>query len=332
MNGIDPKQQIILEKAGKTYVTNLKVMLASDLFDKKTGKYTTIRGNKNPPPIGWMASEKWDGIRAIWDGTKFISRGSNLGNPKVYSYVPEWFIRTMPAGVPLDGEFWMGRELFNKVSSLSNLLPGAKYKQSDLDKLWSGESTGYPVIFKIFDIPNMNEPFSVRYEFLTKLVPCIKEVYKYPYKFPLQLSKQVIITSEEQLFNIYGILTGKGAEGLILKNPLSYYEGKRSKNMLKMKIKEDAEALVEAYIPGGGRLEGMIGSLACRVIKEGKLTNIKVNIGTGFTDEMRTYDEKSVYHIPLGSIVSFSYMEMTADSVRHPVFKGIRSDIKLSKK
>ena len=55
------------------------------------------------------------------------------------------------------------------------------------------------------------------------------------------------------------------------------------------------------------------------------------NIGTGFSDEQREkyLDEKSEYSIPLGSLVSFSYMELSKDSIpRHPVYRGIRYDIK----
>ena len=54
-------------------------------------------------------------------------------------------------------------------------------------------------------------------------------------------------------------------------------------------------------------------------------------IGTGFTDSQREnyINEDSPEYIPIGSIVSFSYMEMTEDGVpRHPVYRGIRDDIK----
>ena len=53
------------------------------------------------------------------------------------------------------------------------------------------------------------------------------------------------------------------------------------------------------------------------------------NIGTGFTDKDRTEynSSKSSLYIPIGSIVSFSYMELSEDSVpRHPVYRGIRDD------
>ena len=67
---------------GKTYITNLKVMLAQNLYvGNKMIKLNDKLSNilKIPePPIGWYISEKWDGIRAIWDGEKFISRGQKV--------------------------------------------------------------------------------------------------------------------------------------------------------------------------------------------------------------------------------------------------------------
>ena len=74
-----PKVPDITVTGDKTYVTNLKVLLAQNLYVgnkmvKLNDKLSTLL--KIPePPIGWYISEKYDGIRAIWDGEKFISRG-----------------------------------------------------------------------------------------------------------------------------------------------------------------------------------------------------------------------------------------------------------------
>jgi DNA ligase-1 len=60
---------------------------------------------------GWWVSEKYDGVRAIWTGTKLLSRhGKDLKSPK-------WFT----AGLPnrrLDGELWQGRGTFDKLVSV----------------------------------------------------------------------------------------------------------------------------------------------------------------------------------------------------------------------
>ena len=100
--------------------------------------------------------------------------------------------------------------------------------------------------------------------------------------------------------------------------------------MLKYKIKEDAECILREYIPGDGKYIGMLGSLKCELMTDGKPNGIFSQIGTGLNDNQReNYNNKnSSDFIPIGSIVSFSYMEMTKDGVpRHPVYRGIRDDI-----
>ena len=59
---------------------------------------------------GWWVSEKYDGVRAIWTGTRLLSRNGKDMN------APEWFT----AGLPnrrLDGELWMGRGTFDRLVS-----------------------------------------------------------------------------------------------------------------------------------------------------------------------------------------------------------------------
>ena len=83
---------------------------------------------------------------------------------------------------------------------------------------------------------------------------------------------------------------------------------------------------------GEGRLNGLLGSIKCELLTDGKPNGIFTQIGTGFNDSQRENykNEKSQEYIPIGSIVSFSYMEMTKDGVpRHPVYRGIRDDIKV---
>lgn len=340
-----PEVQIISTADDKIYVNNLKVMTAQNLYDAKTGSMvkfndkTSLSLGIKEPPIGWWASEKWDGIRALWDGEKMISRGSGLGKPKVYTYIPEWFRRTLPPGIPLDGEIWIGRGLFQKTSRLSTLKPGKSYSQDDIDSIWLGKEDP-PVVFKVFDIPNDPRPFEKRMKYLQTIVKDRKECWKklaYPGKksFPIQFTEQVKINSIEQLISLYKKLTTEGAEGIMLRAHGSPYETKRSKYMLKYKIKEDSECIVRGYVLGEGRLTGMLGSLRCELLKDGVPSGVFTQIGTGFTDSQRTnYNNKnSKEYIPIGSVVSFSYMEMTDDGVpRHPVYRGIRDDISLTKK
>ena len=340
-----PKVQDISNVDDKIYVKNLKVMTGQNLYDSKTGSIIKLSDKLskelgiNEPPINWWASEKWDGIRALWDGEKIISRGSGIGNPKVYTYVPKWFISILPPGIALDGEIWIGRGMFQSTGKLSNIKPGSSYSLKEIDDIWSGKN-GYPVIFKVFDVPSHDGPFEKRMAFLKNVVLDRKKCWErveYPNKtvYPLQFTEQIKINSMEQLVNLYKNLTSNGAEGIMVRAPGSPYEEKRSKYMLKYKIKEDAECIVRGYLQGEGRLQGMLGALRCEMIRDGKETGVFSNIGTGFSDfQRKNYNlPSSSEYIPLGAIVSFSYMEMTDDGVpRHPVYRGLRFDIETPKK
>lgn len=339
-----PEVQIISTSDEKTYVDNLKVMTAQNLYDNKSGDIIKLTDelsrklNILVPPIGWWASEKWDGIRALWDGEKMISRGSGVGKPKVYTYIPDWFKNTLPPGIPLDGEIWIGRGLFQKTSRLSTLKPGKSYTAEQIEEIWSGGGDP-PVVFKVFDIPNDTRPFEKRMSFLQTVVKDRKVCWNsivYPGKkiFPLQFTEQVKIKSMEQLIKLYTKLTTEGAEGIMLRAPGSPYQTKRSKYMLKYKIKEDAECIIREYIPGDGKYTGMLGSLKCELMTGDKPNGVFTQIGTGLNDNQReNYNNpNSSDYIPIGSVVSFSYMEMTKEGVpRHPVYRGIRDDIPVLK-
>lgn len=326
---IYPESPEILINGDKTYIKNLKCMLAENLYDSKTGSIIKIQPKNlkmlgiKEPPTGWWVSEKLDGVRAIWDGEKFLSRNSQTGlGSKVFSYVPRFIIDSMPGGVALDGEIWLGRNKFNEISSISNWIPGKKFKQEEIDEKWT------QVRYKVFDIPNSVEPYEERMKILDKIIlnsvnccrikklSCILE--------KVELTK---IKSPEHLQEIYHTLTSDGAEGVMLRAPNSPYELKRSKYLLKFKIKDDAEGIVLERLPGTGRLQGLLGSLKIELVKDSKRTGIITNVGTGFSDEERTNDEKNRNFIPVGAMISFSYMELTEDSVRHPAYRGIRTDV-----
>lgn len=319
-----PKDPIIVIKDGKTYIQNLKIMTAQNFYkDNKIIKVDPM------PPIGWFASEKYDGIRAIWNGKQFVSRGSTSGLPKVYSYVPDFILNIMPMGVALDGEIWLARNKFSEVSGLSNIKPGGKYKKEDIDNKWK------LIKYKIFDIPNSEMIFEDRIKLLESIINERKKLWSENFNFPLEIVNHHKITSEEEVYKLFNDLTLEGAEGIMLRAPNSKYEQKRSKYLLKFKIQDDAEAVVKNYSLGTGKYKDKLGALVCALILKGKETNIIFNIGTGLTDEHRNNynnNNNTEYNIPIGSIVSFSYMELTKDNIpRHPAYRGIRLDMAYKK-
>lgn len=310
MSRVFPLHAVRSSENGKEYVEfpgNVGIMLA-DHFD-------TVRGFS---PVGWYASEKYDGLRGVWTGSELVARPSKkkgVLKGKVFTYVPQAVLDMLPPGVSLDGEIWMGRGQFQSVAGLSNLKISKHHPQKVVDEQWSR------VKFMVFDMPHLDEAYEVRRAELERVV---QEIQKKHGRF-IEVAPQVELRSMSHLNEVFDTFVAMGAEGVVVRKPASWYETKRSKDMLKMKIHADAEATVTGYVEGDGKYVGKLGSLVCRLNP-----TVEFHIGTGFTDEMREEyaNPKSQHYIPIGATVSFSYMEFTTAGVpRHPVYRGVRTDV-----
>ena len=71
----------------------------------------------------------------------------------------------------------------------------------------------------------------------------------------------------------------EGGEGIMLRQPESKYENKRSDKLLKVKKFDDAEATVIAIEKGEGRLKDLMGAIRVKS-DDGK----EFKIGSGFND------------------------------------------------
>lgn len=237
---------------------------------------------------GWWLSEKLDGVRAYWDGTKFISRLGNAYN------APDWFRREMPP-VSLDGELWIERGSFNRVV-------GAVKKHSPIQREWE------PVRYYVFDVPTLGGGFEYRMSSIANLAKDFPFIVPVPH-LPCEGNDALRIQLQ--------YMDSIGAEGLMARMPGSFYEGKRSSTLLKIKSFKDAEAIVLSYQAGKGKHAGRMGALRCRMLPDGPL----FKIGTGFSDHDRENPPK------VGSTVSFAYQELTKDGVpRFPSFMRVRND------
>jgi len=86
-------------------------------------------------------------------------------------------------------------------------------------------------------------------------------------------------------------ILGKEGEGVMLKDPASMYEQKRSHLLLKVKKFDQGECIVTGSERGSGRCSGMMGKIF--VTEEG--TGAEFKIGSGFTDaQRRTPPKKGV--------------------------------------
>lgn len=246
-------------------------------------------------PEGYWMSEKFDGVRAYFDGEKFISRQGNVFN------VPQYFKQGLPSvGVmTLDGEFWMGRgEFLNTVSvAMTNTFD-----------LWKD------MRFMVFDVPSHADlPFEKRQDML------IKYFSENKCKFA-EVVNQIQCKSKKHVDKFLKKVEDNGGEGVVLIKNSSKYYGKRTFDFLKVKSFHDAEAVVIGYVDGkkGGWTEGLCGSLRVRLCGE---DNVEFCVGSGLNSKYRVNPPK------IGKIITFRYQELSKYGVpRFPVFMRVRND------
>jgi len=241
---------------------------------------------------GWWMSEKLDGVRAYWDGEQFLSR---LGN--VY-HAPDWFVEGLPE-VPLDGELWMQRKMFQRTVSI--------VRRQDKNDLWR------EVRFLVFDAPAQGGPFEERLEFFQEILAERKPAFAAAH--PHEMCKSLDHLQEE-LARIEAL----DGEGLMLRQPRSKYEIGRSCTLLKVKSFLDAEGRVIGHKAGAGRHKGRLGALQVELAD-----GTRVDVGTGFSDAERENPP------PIGSTITFRYQELSEAGVpRFPSYVSVREDVELA--
>lgn len=225
----------------------------------------------------YWVSEKLDGVRAYWDGERFISRQGNE------YHAPEWFTKGFPA-VPLDGELWMGRGTFETLS-------GAVRKEVPDDEQWQR------IRFKVFDLPAGGRDFDHRLTLLRALFANLSSPY-------IQLVAQEKLPDRETLMARLDRVINEGGEGLMLHLGRAPYRATRSDDLLKLKRYQDDEAVVVSHLPGKGKYTGMMGALLVEM-PNGR----RFKIGTGFSDEQRRSPPA------IGSVITYKYVGKTSNGI-----------------
>lgn len=225
----------------------------------------------------YWASEKYDGIRAYWNGQALITRtGQRIS-------APTWFTENWPRH-PLDGELWMGRGRFEDVlATVRDAVPD--------------ETAWGDVRYMVFDLPSHAGVFTERKIALEKVITQIAS-------HTIERVKHWRIRDEASLEVELKAIVDAGGEGIVLHRGDSLHIAGRSDDLLKVKPYLDAEACVTAHIPGAGKYTGMMGAL------EVKMPNgTHFRIGTGFSDEQRKHPPD------IGSCITYRYHGLTANGV-----------------
>jgi DNA ligase-1 len=228
-------------------------------------------------PRGWLVSEKYDGVRAFWDGRALRFRG---GAPIA---APAWFAQRLPP-IALDGELWLDRGRFEALS-------GIVRRTVPDDGAWQA------LRYMLFELPGGAGSFAERAARLQQLARDVG----WPQLVAVPQSQ---LRSAQALQQRLAAVLAAGGEGLMLHRADAPYHTGRSPALLKLKPLQDADGVVVGHVAGRGRHLGRLGALRLRTDD-----GIEFLLGTGFSDAEREAPPV------LGSRVSFTHRGFTADGV-----------------
>ena len=243
-------------------------------------------------PSAYWVSEKLDGVRAVWNGKTLHFRGGSEVR------APSWFVAGLPP-VPLDGELWLGRGSFDRLS-------GIVRQQVPDEEAWRA------VRYMVFELPGAAGDFSARLRALEDVVAAQASPF-------LAVVPQHRVRDRRALQRLLDVTLAAGGEGLMLHRADAAYLAGRSPALLKLKPWLDDEARVLAHLPGKGRHRGRLGALLVE-----RADGQRFRLGSGLSDAEREQPP------PLGSVVSFRYRSLTpAGLPRFPIYWRLRSDADL---
>ena len=224
-------------------------------------------------PAAYLVSEKYDGVRAAWDGSLLRFRSGRVVS------APAWFSARLP-NVALDGELWLARGRFDALS-------GIVRTRVPVDADWRR------VRFMVFELPGADGSFSARAQ-------RIREIVRQADWPQLQAVDQSPVAHREALQRRLASTVAQGGEGLVLHRADAPYSVGRSDAMMKLKPSLDTEATVVGHQPGRGKYAGQLGALELRT-PQGR----QFLLGSGFTDAQRREPPA------VGSVVTYRYRDLT---------------------
>ncbi|MDP3520645.1 MAG: DNA ligase [Hydrogenophaga sp.] len=240
----------------------------------------------------WI-SEKYDGVRAYWDGQRLLSRGGEV------LQAPDWYTAGWP-DQPMDGELWAGRGRFEEVTSTVR-------RQVPDEGAWRR------IRFMVFDLPRHPGRFDER---LTAYQDLLRHLNR-PWVVAVPQDK---LRSHAELHARLKAMVKAGGEGLMLHRGDAPYRALRSDDLIKLKTHEDAEAQVIGFEPGKGKYVGMVGALLVQT-PQGQ----RFKLGSGLSDALRRHPP------PLGTWVTYRYRGLNDSGVpRFATFLRVRGDMALN--
>lgn len=236
----------------------------------------------------YLVSEKLDGVRGRWTGELLLTRGGHR------IQAPAWFTSGWPR-VAMDGELWIARGRFEDVSGI-------------VRSTGAGDDAWRTVRFMVFDLPAFDAPFAERAARIRELLEDTGVAW-------LQPVEQFRVAGRDELDALLADTVAGGGEGLMLHHQDARYRVGRSRDLIKVKLHDDAEARVVGYTEGRGKYAGSVGALLLE-----RPDGVRFRVGSGLDDADRADPP------PIGSWITYRYTGLTANGLpRFPRFVRIRN-------
>lgn len=228
-------------------------------------------------PARCLVSEKYDGVRALWDGRVLRHRSGRVVS------APAGFLSGLPE-MALDGELWLGRGCFDALSATVRRAEPRAAEWAD-------------VRYMVFDLPGAAGSFAERAGRLAEVVAGagVRQLVAAP---------QVRIGDQAALQRRLDATVAAGGEGLMLHVAASTWAAGRSDSLLKLKPHLDAEAVVVGHRAGAGKYRGQVGALEVRS-EHGR----RFFVGSGLSDALRRDPPAP------GDLITYRYRDHTSSGL-----------------
>lgn len=221
-----------------------------------------------------LVSEKYDGVRALWDGECLRHRSGRR------VAAPAGFVAALPP-VPLDGELWLGRGRFDALSAIVR-------KAMPRPGEWAG------VRYMVFELPGAAGSFATRSQRLEAIVAAAGSPQ-------LRMAAQERVDDAAALQRRLDAVVAGGGEGLMLHVASAPWAAGRSDALLKLKPHLDAEAVVVGHRAGAGKYAGQCGALDVEA-PDGR----RFLVGSGLSDALRRDPPGR------GEVITYRYRDLTS--------------------
>jgi len=282
------------------YKRDIKDIAIASFFQPTLAKkYSDYASKINFFDGSWIAQNKFNGVRAVATKDGIFSRTGErwLTVPHIHDSLKDFF--EINPNVVLDGELYNYdlrqnlNELISIVRKTVNITEEILIKSEQIVKFY---------VYDMF-LPNQQDsPYRQRKVIIDdSIVINFGKYLRHVHDFEVKSSKE--------LDDLFDAVIFDGGEGLILRKKDSPYECKRSKNLLKMKVDDDDEAIILAIHDADGNWANKCKTFTIKWTDKGGVDRVfDASLKGSMKDAVDIWNNQDKW---IGKEVTFLYMGLT---------------------